>query len=281
MSILIVTVGLSCRDNEILPPPDENPITSDEFPTWSPDGRWVVYYHDDLANDSIYPSGLYIIDTTGNNLRLLIPGFASTPAWSPDSKWIAFCSGAIYAMSFEGDSIRQLTPFSAFFPSWSPDGKRIACGRSGPQDTVGIWIVDVDTPNAIRFDFGGAADWSPNGEWFTYAGPPNAYSLPEVYKVRINDKSKIRLTILGRNNLDSRWSRNGVEIVWWIQDRLLGGVWLMSGDGSNQRWLSSGKYGSLSPDSRRVVFADYNLDKTKSVLWIINRDGTNRNQVTH
>ena len=160
---------LSCNDNRITPP-DELVLYSDLSPAWSPDGRWIAYYHEDYSNDTSYPTGLYIIDTSGNNRRLLIRGYADSPDWSPDGKWIAFRVGAIYAVSFEGDSIRRITPFTAHFPGWSPDGKKIVFDTryQHPDDGNVIWIIDADGTNLRDISQRGVGEWrtphwSPDG----------------------------------------------------------------------------------------------------------------------
>jgi Tol biopolymer transport system component len=126
----IVTLGMvltGCH-HAVEPPPNENPIPTDEAPSWSPDGKWIAYTHfsTDL-NDTTYPTGLYVIDTDGTNRRLVIAGFASNPDWSADGKKIAFNGGDIFTITPTRDGLTQITDVgSAFFPAWSPDGKRIA-----------------------------------------------------------------------------------------------------------------------------------------------------------
>ena len=52
-----------------------------EGPTWSPNGRVIMFFRDPGGNSG--PS-LYTIDITGRNeLRVPTPSFASDPAWSP------------------------------------------------------------------------------------------------------------------------------------------------------------------------------------------------------
>jgi len=63
---------------------DERILTAgyhNEGPTFSPNGRVVMFFRDPVGNSG--PS-LYTIDISGRNeLRVPTPGFASDPAWSP------------------------------------------------------------------------------------------------------------------------------------------------------------------------------------------------------
>ncbi len=149
--VIILLIGnFGCKENNILPPPDndEKPIPMDDAPSWSPDGRWIAYTHFSVTiDDSIYPTGLYLIDTSGNNLKLVIAGQAYNPDWSPDGSKIAFNNGDIFTITPSGDSLTKITNVgSAFFPSWSPDGKNIVFDTPY-QDAHGanvIWIINAD-----------------------------------------------------------------------------------------------------------------------------------------
>lgn len=51
-----------------------------EGPTWSPNGRVLMFFKQELSGES----GLYSIDVTGHNeRRIMTPSGASDPAWSP------------------------------------------------------------------------------------------------------------------------------------------------------------------------------------------------------
>ena len=56
-----------------------------EGPTWSPNGRVLMYFRQDKGNSrSNAPVKLYSIDLTGYNERMIVtPADASDPAWSP------------------------------------------------------------------------------------------------------------------------------------------------------------------------------------------------------
>jgi Tol biopolymer transport system component len=118
--------------------------TRDEnLPSYSPDGRQIVFGSDRSGNWEIWRC-----EADGANPAMLTNfsgPFTSTPRWSPDGTQIAFDSRAagqadIYVLSADGKSQRRLTsdPADHVAPSWSRGGHWIYFGsnRGGEQQ---IW----------------------------------------------------------------------------------------------------------------------------------------------
>ena len=60
---IVLILFTYCSDNGVNPPEIPSDIPSDESPSWSPDGKWIDYWHyNPNLEDSTYKTGLYIID---------------------------------------------------------------------------------------------------------------------------------------------------------------------------------------------------------------------------
>jgi TolB protein len=109
------------------------------FPSWSPDGKKIVYRG---ATDSIM--GLFIVDLETKKItRLTTDSHDNFPGWSPNGDLIAFTSKRegnydLYTIKPDGSDLKRLTtdPGNEAHSVWSPDGKWIAfsSGRTGFKD---------------------------------------------------------------------------------------------------------------------------------------------------
>jgi len=156
-------------------------------PTWSPDGRSLLFSHQDTRGD-IGPTGLWSVGAGGRALhRLSDPHGAaeSDPAWSPDGRQILFIRTRANAhsatvlqmvvMRSNGSDQNVLVHFPADDSIenalWAPDGQSIAFY---PWD--GLWIVDANTgvrSATIPFEGAGLVDWQalPGGRTVRCADP--------------------------------------------------------------------------------------------------------------
>lgn len=284
---------LSCKDSEkgctdVKPPPNESPKPMDELADWSPDGQWIVYTHLSIdPGDTTYSTGLYLIDTTGGNRRLMLTGYASAPRWSPDDSTIAFAAVGIFKIRVSGGlPVVVFSADEAFFPCWSPDGTKLAFDTpyQDPRGANVIWTINSDGTGLNDISQHGVGewrepDWSPDGTRILherYVG----IGTEEVFVMDTAGSGATRLTNNSDEDRHARWSGDGLKIAW---TRVVGSdakIFLMNSDGTSQQQLVDGLYPSWSPDSREIVFSRLSPDRGRIVLWKIRVDGSGLRQLT-
>jgi len=133
-------------------------------PSWSPDGKRLVFVSDRTGSPQ-----LYIIDADGQNLRRLTftGSYNSAPAWSPDGNWIAYelrveAQFDIWLIDPEGKVNVPLVTHrrSDEMPTWAPDSRKLAFSstRAGRAD---IYVIDLNGKNLRRLTGNAGQNISP------------------------------------------------------------------------------------------------------------------------
>jgi serine/threonine protein kinase len=124
-------------------------------PSWSPDGRRIVFISPCDSDKSSYPnSSLYIINVNQTGLLPLdtVAGGDYDPAWSPDGTQIAFTSlrnghEQLFLYNLSDDSVKRLSKATDYDsnPAWSPDGKTLAYEHLNETNTAIIMLMNVES----------------------------------------------------------------------------------------------------------------------------------------
>jgi TolB protein len=181
-----------------------DPGTDNLHPSWSPDGRKLVYCstHDRAAGEWV----LKIKDLATGKTHVLEDVDGLLPDWSPAGNRIVFQRmkrrddwlSSIWTLDFENGAARNVTSifssddWAAIHPAWSPDGSRVAFATAGKSraragvmyEADDLWIVGADGMNPMRITSSPAANgmpsWSPDGRIYFVSdrsGGPRIWSL--------------------------------------------------------------------------------------------------------
>lgn len=251
-------------------------------PAWSPDGSTIAFTG--LVADTL---GIYLVDTTGANLRRLREGDGIGVTWSPDSRWIAFSSNdSLIAMTVNGDSVRGLTGAGGNIrPSWSPDGFRIAFVKK----TSGLALLNVSSAVVISLNKpqGDYPSWNPLTMELVYL-EPDYYTGSEAVLYDFKaldipaDTARILYSLLTGYTLGfASISPKGTDVLFSVAGEspyysLYSADVLLK---TNKRLTDDGgDYGAWSPDGTRIVYT--RTQEGDGALWIMYADGSGKRRLT-
>ena len=169
------------------------PSRGEMFPTWSSDGRRIVY----VGAEEDEP-GIYVLEVKTGVAKRVLAGFpGAIPSWSPDGKQLVLQdasngiviadlatgesravphgaergayatwskagphlvfegAGGIFRTNTDGANTRRLTsnPGLNEWPRFSPDGSQVAYA-SGSEEEKHLWVVDADGTEARQLTSG-------------------------------------------------------------------------------------------------------------------------------
>lgn len=212
-------------------------------PSWSPDGRSLIYNSYKDGNPRPYMFDIF----SGKEGRFTsFNGLNFGGKWSPDGKYIALAlerQGNVDIRLFDrsGKELRRLTndPGIDVSPAWSPDGDRLAfvSNRSGsPQ----IYILELADGKTRRLTYSGgyntSPDWSPKGDKIAYSGRTGGRF--DVFTISVQGGDPQRLTSGSGDNEDPSWSPDGRFIVFTSNRKGRYNLYIMQANGENQQRLT-------------------------------------------
>ena len=211
-----------------------NNPNSDSSPSWSTDGKRIVFESDRDGNRDGNRENheIYVMDADGNNQQRLTDNdfYDTHPSWSPDGKRIAFISrrdghfigefgltSEIYVIDADGGNEQRLTENRKHdsSPSWSPDGKWIvfAADRKGDDVNFEIYVMDADGGNLQRLTNNRVDDWSPSwspgGERIVFVSNPDGkHENYEIYVMDNDGGNQQKLTNNPHRDSGPEWSNS-------------------------------------------------------------------------
>ena len=197
---------------------------SDEYPLWSPDGRWIAF--------SANPDGnydLFIMAADGSGIRRLTssPRDEVEQAWTPDGKKLAYTEevkrpfGKRYSLWIKDlatDAVERLAPEfpdSAALPNFSPVAPLLAfTGKKAPGWDVFVYDRAARTYQALTE--GGHAcrpHFSPDGRTIAYVSH-EADRRGDIWLMAADGGGKRRLTVRDEtSDYFPTWSPDGRAVL--------------------------------------------------------------------
>lgn len=226
-------------------------------PSWSSDGRWIVYTSYGANNPD-----LVMIDAVGKKPKralLRMSGLNAAPSWSPvDNRLTLVLSKDENSEIYILENNRKLKRLTRHFnidtsPAWSPDGKQIVftsdrSGTGAPQ----IYIMDAsqgDKGGVKRISFGSSYNdnpaWSPNGDKIAYTA-----RVGKRFQIKIYDFKTQSSTVFTKtrgNNEQPTWSPDGRFIAYRHKEGSEMHIYIQRLGGNKVRQLSFSSGGGGSP----------------------------------
>jgi Tol biopolymer transport system component len=152
-----------------------------QYPTFSPDGRWVAYQ---LRAPNAGGTHLHVMRADGTADADLGFDVVDNASWSPDGRLVAASNRDVIV--FNRDGTNKTVIYSApsgLYPTsvaWSPDGSRIAYEVVDDDDLSQLFVNNPagTQQEAIGGDIccsQGDPTWSPNGSELLFTAGPGAF----------------------------------------------------------------------------------------------------------
>ena len=199
------------------------PTSEERYPSWSPDGRRVVFTSNRIDGNTY---DLYIIDADGTQVRqlthLTAGAVAYWPSWTADGRWVYFNEGnasVIGRVHPDGTGYEIVT--EGRDGNISPDGTRIVYTQRGKAGW-GVFTMHANGKNRRQIvpnesAIGGVAPvWSFDGQRIAYSGQVGEYA--EIFACAADGSHHAQLTHLQKISSSPAFSPDGRYLTFRVTD---------------------------------------------------------------
>jgi len=246
---------------------------SEPFPSFSSDGRQLIYSQYGSNGTSAGDTSIEIMDADGSGKRTLYHEKGSSAydaSWSPAGDSILFSVGhyfrspglpaaQIATIKPDGSDFRAIVDdgVNNGFPSWSPDGKQIVYKR-GKQLVIRTLANGQNVPLTDGSHYDNFPQWQPNGGLIAFTSDRDGRF--ELYTIRPDGTELKRVTNVAGSNAHSAWSPDGGWLVFssgrqGFKDEMAlydgvpqpyGEIFVTRADGTDTRQLTDNKWEDAS-----------------------------------
>lgn len=253
--------------------------------SWSKDGNRIIFVHNDLFSDF---TGIYKIDSNGDSNKMIMNAMANYPDFSPGGSHIVFTlNNSLNISTIDLDTSWVFgNSLNCSNPKWRSDGNWISfigCNGSG----CSLFIMKPDGSQKTIVDSNVSyANWTGMNNSLIYfkpiknsAGIQNGDTLCEYLFTGIK---KIIAVVQGDEHYINSFPCFAADafIFCSLSKDGYSFVYRMNIDGSNLIKLTTTQ--SASPDfsqaNQKIIYTNRNPGNGR--LWKMNKDGTNKEQIT-
>lgn len=245
---------------------------------WSPDGKWLVFssygennYVDIYRVDSDGNNLIQLTNTYGGE---------AGPLFTPDNKQITYSdeSGRLHLMDSDGNNRKLLFPDSTAITDWSTNGKKALLWKFSPWD---IFVMDVESRETIRYTFDGQNNFeyfrifSPDENWILFTSQSGKFNPgptdEELVILPIDGSQEPRLLAKVSSLSSFRFTPDGEYIVFegWTKDqetmRIPSNYYAIRPDGTGLVVLSKKAFGLVKGKWQPGSMSDYQAEFASSI----------------